>query len=547
MAVVAPTTTTTSSSTVVTALLLTAPFFALAVFIKIRLKDHQFRDKAKQLQLVLPPGPAPWPLVGNLPQMLTTKPTFRWLFHLMNQLNTNIACIRLGNVHVIPVSCPKIGLEILKKQDAVFASRPLSMASRTISGGYLTTALVPFGQQWKKMRRVLTLEIICPARHTWLHDKRAEEADNLLKYVFNQCKSSGSVVNVRTASRHYCGNVIRKLMFGKRYFGAGREDGGPGVEEEEHIEAIFTALDCLFSFCLSDYFPFLTGLDLDGHEKTMKEADRIIKKYHDPIIDKRIQQWRQSNRNDDYIARKEPQDLLDILITLEDANNEPLLTIEEIKAQTFEIMIAAVDNPSNALEWAMAEMINQSKLLQKATEEIDRVVGKERLVQESDIPRLNYVKACAREAFRLHPITAFNVPHVAMSDTTVGGGYFIPKGSHLLLSRIGLGRNPEVWSDPLRFDPDRHLTCDSSEAVVLTEPDLRFISFSTGRRGCIAATLGTAMTVMLFARLIQGFSWSLLPNVSSIELAEAENDLFKATPLVARATPRLPLHLYPTN
>ncbi|XP_057972652.1 tyrosine N-monooxygenase [Malania oleifera] len=195
----------------------------------------------------------------------------------------------------------------------------------------------------------------------------------------------------------------------------------------------------------------------------------------------------------------------------------------------------------------MAEMINQPKLLQKATEEIDRVVGKERLVQESDIPRLNYVKACAKEAFRLHPSTPFNVPHVAISDTTVGGGYFNPKGNHLLLSRIGLDRNLKVWSDPLRFDPDHHLTGDSSEAVVLTEPDLRFISFSTGRRGCIAATLGTAMTVMLFARLIQGFSWSPPHNVSGIELAEAENDLFMAIPLVARATPRLPLHLYPTN
>ncbi|KAI6681501.1 hypothetical protein NL676_035382 [Syzygium grande] len=207
-----------------------------------------------------------------------------------------------------------------------------------------------------------------------------------------------------------------------------------------------------------------------------------------------------------------------------------------------EIILAAVDNPSNAVEWAMAEMINQPELLHKATEEIDRVVGKERLVQEFDIPQLNYIKACAREAFRLHPSAPFNVPHVALSDTVVAG-YHIPKGSHVLLSRVGLGRNPKIWDEPLKFKPDRHTMSDQAE-VLLTEPDLRFISFSTGRRGCIAATLGTTMTVMLLARLIQGFSWSKPSNLSSINLAESRNDLFLAEPLIAQAEPRLPSHFY---
>ncbi|KAJ8649815.1 hypothetical protein MRB53_002850 [Persea americana] len=83
-------------------------------------------------------------------------------------------------------------------------------------------------------------------------------------------------------------------------------------------------------------------------------------------------------------------------------------------------------------------MLNQPKVLQKAVEELDSVVGRERLVQESDSHRLNYIKACAREALQLHPIAPFNLPHVSTADSTVAG-YFIPKGSHVLLSRTGLG------------------------------------------------------------------------------------------------------------
>ena len=101
----------------------------------------------------------------------------------------------------------------------------------------------------------------------------------------------------------------------------------------------------------------------------------------------------------------------------------------------------------------MTEMINQPEIMKKVVEEIDRVVGKDRLVKESDIPELKYIKVCARESLRIHPIAPFNVPHLSTADVVVGG-YFIPKGSHVLLSRVGLGRNPRIWEDPLRFKPE---------------------------------------------------------------------------------------------
>ncbi|OMO63723.1 hypothetical protein CCACVL1_22335 [Corchorus capsularis] len=69
------------------------------------------------------------------------------------------------------------------------------MATEYSSRKFLTIAVVPWGDQWKKMRKV---------------------------------------VNLRLATRQYSGNVIRKMMFNRRYFGKGRKDGGPGFEEEEH-------------------------------------------------------------------------------------------------------------------------------------------------------------------------------------------------------------------------------------------------------------------------------------------------------------------------
>ncbi|WRX12842.1 Cytochrome P450 - like 10 [Theobroma cacao] len=398
----------------------------------------------------------------------------------MKELHTDILCVRLASTHVVAVTSPAIAREFLKKYDSVFASRPVTMATEYSSRRFLTIAVVPWGDQWKKMRRVVTCEIVSSSKLHSLLENRTEEADNLVRFIYNQCKSNGgdnstasAVVNLRLAMRQYSGNVIRKMIFNRRYFGEGRKDGGPGYEEEEHVESLFTVLKHLYSFILSDYIPWLRSFDLEGHEKTVRKAMKIVNEYQDPLIDER------------------------------------------------------------------------PEILLKAVEEIDAVVGKERLVQEADIPKLNYVKACAREGFRLHPIAPFNLPHVSTADATVAG-YFIPKGSNVLLSRYGLGRNPKVWDDPLKFNPERHLK-DGSMCVGLTETDLRFISFSTGRRGCMGVALGTAMTVMLLARLLQGFNWRVPPNEANIDLSEAKDDLFMAKPLHALGQPRLPAHLYPAN
>ncbi|KAL0393116.1 UNVERIFIED_CONTAM: Valine N-monooxygenase 1 [Sesamum radiatum] len=411
------------------------------------------------------------------------------------------------------------------------------MSSRLTSNGFLATLLSPMGDQWKKMRKIVTSEVLSPAMHQWLHEKRCEEADHLVRYVYNQSQNPNGLVNVRIVAQHYCGNVIRKMMFSKRFFGTGMKDGGPGLEEEEHVDGLFTILKYLHAFAIADYFPWLEVFDFDGNKRILKNAIESVRKYQDSEINKRVEMWKQG-------IKKTEEDLLDVLINLKDSKNNPLLSIEEIKAQIIEIMIATVDNPSNAVEWALAEMINQSYILDKACKEIDKVVGKDRLVDESDLHKLNYVKACAKEAFRLHPMLPFNVPHVSVKDTVVSD-YFIPKGSHVLLSRPWLGRNPRIWEDPLVYKPERHLVNKDSE-VVLVDHELRMLSFSTGRRGCPGIVLGSTMTIILLARLVQGFSWSAPPDGPSniIDLAESEDDLSKAKSLIAHAIPRLEPHVY---
>ncbi|CAK9327983.1 unnamed protein product [Citrullus colocynthis] len=500
-------------------------------------KFSQYYRKRKSLVRRLPPGPKPWPLLGCLPAMLNNKnlAIHQWIHEILRQFNTEIACIRLGsNTHIIPVASPELALEFLKTHDSVFGSRPTSMTAEMLSRGYLSAALSPTGDQWKKMRRILVSQVLNPSTLHGMRGQRTKEADTLLHYIFSLSKN-GEAVNIRSIAQHYCSGTIRRMVFNRRYYGKGREDGGASFEEENHNQALFTILTHLNAFSISEFMPYLKPFDLNGHEKIVKRALKVIRDLDEPIIEERVQEWRDGKK-------KEVEDILDILISLKNENGKSLLSIEEIKAQVTELQLATIDNPSNAVEWAMAELLNQPKILENAVEELDQVVGRDRLVQESDIPNLKYLTACIRESFRLHPFSPFNVPHVSNNDTVVAG-YFIPKGSQVLLCRLGLGRNPRIWKDPLRFDPERHLK-DGTVELGISEPSLRFITFTRGRRGCIGSSLGTNITMMLFARLLQGFSWSLLSGITKVDFSQTQ-ELSLLEPLHLHAEPRLSHSMYP--
>ncbi|KAG6400043.1 hypothetical protein SASPL_141531 [Salvia splendens] len=164
--------------------------------------------------------------------MLRKKPVFQWIHNVMKQLNTEIVSIKLGRVNVITVSSPELSIEFLKKHDSVIASRPYVSSARLVSNGYLSPSLSPSGNQWTKMRRVLVSEVLTNDVFRRLHAKRLEEADHLVRFVYNECINphKSEVVNVRDVTMHYCGNVIRKMVFSERFFGSGMDDGGPGIE-----------------------------------------------------------------------------------------------------------------------------------------------------------------------------------------------------------------------------------------------------------------------------------------------------------------------------
>jgi cytochrome P450 len=101
-------------------------------------------------------------------------------------------------------------------------------------------------------------------------------------------------------------------------------------------------------------------------------------------------------------------------------------------------------------------MIKFPHVQRKAQEEIDRVVGTDRLPSFEDRPKLPYMDALVKETLRWWPIAPMGFPHTATDDVEYNGLH-IPKGSFLLPAVWWFLHDPEVYADPEAFDPDRFL------------------------------------------------------------------------------------------
>lgn len=208
-----------------------------------------------------------------------------------------------------------------------------------------------------------------------------------------------------------------------------------------------------------------------------------------------------------------------------------------------DLLAAGTDTTSVTLEWAMAELLRNPKLMKHAQDELDTVVGTDRVVEESDLQHLPYLQAIIKETFRFHPAAAFTIPHMSLESCQVAG-YYLPPKTRVIVNLWAMGRNPDVWERPLEFDPERFL---EHPEIDWNGRSFELLPFGSGRRACPGQPLAELVIQLALAHLVHSFNWSL-PNQQEPHTLDMSDkfglSLPRAQPLHAMAHPRLPTHLY---
>jgi flavonoid 3'-monooxygenase len=242
------------------------------------------------------------------------------------------------------------------------------------------------------------------------------------------------------------------------------------------------------------------------------------------------------------------RDLLSTLISLKDQANDKdeMLTDTEIKAFLLNMFAAGTDTSSSTTECAIAELIKHPKILAKVQSELDTIIGRDRLVTELDLPRLTYFQAVIKETFRLHPSTPLSLPRVAAESCEIND-YHIPKGSTLLVNVWAIARDPEQWTNPLEFRPERFLPDGEKPNVDVKGNSFEVIPFGAGRRICVGMSLGLRMVQLMTASLVHAFDWELADGLfpEKLNMEEAYGlTLQRAVPLMVYPKLRLIPNVY---
>ncbi|KAJ9560132.1 hypothetical protein OSB04_005292 [Centaurea solstitialis] len=196
------------------------------------------------------------------------------------------------------------------------------------------------------------------------------------------------------------------------------------------------------------------------------------------------------------------------------------------------LLAAGTDTSSGTMEWSMSLLLNHPHMLEKAQNEIDQIVGEDRLVDESDIPNLPYLRCIINETLRLYPAGPMLIPHESSHDCVVGG-YNIPRGTMLLVNQWAIHHDPKLWSDPERFDPERF------EGLEGTRDGFKLMPFGSGRRSCPGEGLAVRMVGVTLGSIIQCFDWERMSE-AMVDMSEGPGlNLPKAEPLIAKCKPRL--------
>jgi cytochrome P450 len=387
----------------------------------------------------------------------------------------DLAYYRAGLFHIYVVSHPDLIREVLvTKAHSFMKGQALQEAKRILGEGLLTSE----GELHRRQRH-----LIQPVFH---HQRVAGYGDVMASLAE---RHASRWVDGQEFDLHREMTALTLAVVGATLFDADVEDR----DAAEVGRALTTAFDMFDRFFLP-WSGLIERLPLPSNrrfEEARASLDRIV---YGMIRDRR--------------AGGDRGDLLSMLLFAGDEG--PPMSDRQVRDEAMTLFLAGHETTSNALTWTLYLLSQHPEVEARLHEEVDRVVGPDRLPAAGDLPSLPYLHRVLTESLRLYP-PAWILGRLALEDVELGD-YVIPKGATVVASPYVVHHDPRWYPDPERFDPDRWI--DVTESVGDGQPPGRpkysYFPFGGGSRKCIGQDFAWMEAMLVLATVARRWRFELV-------------------------------------
>ncbi|KAG0708665.1 cytochrome P450 [Suillus ampliporus] len=432
---------------------------------------------------LLPPGPTPLPIVGNVLSLDVSRP---WLtFNAWKSTYGDIIYARLLSKPIVVINSEEVAKELFDGRSNIYADKPQSIVYEAFASDF-NISVLPYGDRWRLHRRIFH-QAFRQDKIPAYHPVQLRSAHKMLSSLLQDPGNYSSHIQMFSVS------FILTMVYDYR-----------PKANDDHIVHVMERYTELLNVALTpgatmimETFPFLLKLPSWFPGATFKRASvKCIEAGHDmkEIPFQHVKERMSTSGTGPCLVA----DTLNRM-SLSEEDDIVATAIKESACMAF---AAAFETTTSTLLVFILAMVLNPEVQAKAQAEIDRVVGNDRLPDFNDRPVLPYVEAILRETLRWHPVVPFGSPHATTSSDTYKG-YFIPKArtTSMLNFSKAMTHDETKYPSPNEFKPERFLHEDGS----LTS-DTMLLGFGWGRRICVGRHVADASLWIAIASFLAFFS-----------------------------------------
>ncbi|GAB6027576.1 hypothetical protein CHUAL_001815 [Chamberlinius hualienensis] len=493
--------------------LMTAILIIMMVKDFIREKVFKGTDLLKNL-----PGPTGLPFVGYLPFI---QKNFYSVLCKLSEKYGPVYRIFLGNKLVVVLSDYRVIKQAFRSE--AFSGRPHNEFTQILEGyGIVNTE----GELWKEQRRYVHEKLKnFGARNNYNRDllEKAimKEVNETLDVIAEQ---SGKPYNFHHILASSLSNVICSMLLNIRF----------DHRDKKFLRFLHLMDEGMQLFSVAapaSYVPglrYVPGINW-AYNQIVKNREEMFEFFKQIVEDHKATRDPTKARDfvDEYLMEIDKQTNNNCE---EDEKKRCYFSERQLYQVIGDLFSTGLEPVKDTLQWAIYYMVTHPEVQEKIQEELDGVVGSNRLPSLTDMPRLPYTNATVLEVLRKANIIGIGTSRCTLTDTELCG-FKIPKDAQVVPLIWAVHMDPKLWKDPNIFDPSRFI--DQSGHVF--KPN-HFLPFSTGRRMCIGEVLAKTEIFLFLSSLLHRFSLTIPEDysVTDIEIGKSPVSQLKVSAILRK-------------